>query len=46
VSTALTLFLIPTLYLILEERFPRQLREEQAEPHALPVETRAEPAIR
>src|SRR2546422_10549540 len=24
VSTALTLFLIPTLYLILEERFPRK----------------------
>lgn len=28
VSTVLTLFLIPTLYLILEERFPRRLEEE------------------
>lgn len=28
VSTFLTLFLIPTMYLILEERFPRKLEEE------------------
>jgi multidrug efflux pump subunit AcrB len=28
VSTMLTLFLIPLLYLILEERFPRSMREE------------------
>jgi multidrug efflux pump subunit AcrB len=28
VSTVLTLFLIPTLYLILEERFPRRLEED------------------
>lgn len=28
VSTVLTLFLIPLLYLILEERFPRQMREQ------------------
>ncbi len=28
VSTVLTLFLIPTLYLILEERFPRRLEDE------------------
>jgi multidrug efflux pump subunit AcrB len=46
VSTTLTLFLIPTLYLILEERFPRQLRDEQAEPAAPPAQTRAEPAFR
>ena len=29
VSTLLTLFLVPTVYLILEERFPRKLEEEQ-----------------
>jgi Cu/Ag efflux pump CusA len=46
VSTLLTLFLVPTMYMILEERFPRQLREEQAEPAALPVQTRTEPAFR
>jgi len=46
VSTALTLFLIPTLYLILEERFPRQPREEEVEPPALPVQIREEPAFR
>lgn len=28
VSTLLTLFLVPTMYLILEERFPRRLEEE------------------
>src|SRR5436853_2647668 len=33
VSTALTLFLIPTLYLILEERFPRR-PEAEASPEA------------
>ncbi|MEX5214803.1 MAG: efflux RND transporter permease subunit [Nitrospiraceae bacterium] len=31
VSTVLTLFLIPPLYLILEERFPRTMREETGE---------------
>lgn len=29
VSTLLTLFLVPTMYLILEERFPRRLTDEQ-----------------
>jgi len=29
VSTLLTLFLVPTVYVILEERFPRKLEEEQ-----------------
>ncbi|MGA6827939.1 efflux RND transporter permease subunit [Nitrospira sp. NS4] len=29
VSTLLTLFLVPTMYMILEERFPRKLDEEQ-----------------
>jgi multidrug efflux pump subunit AcrB len=29
VSTLLTLFLVPTMYLILEERFPRRLEEER-----------------
>ena len=28
VSTLLTLFLVPTMYLILEEHFPRRLEEE------------------
>lgn len=46
VSTALTLFLIPTLYLILEERFPRQLREERVEPAMPTSQTVAEPAFR
>jgi multidrug efflux pump subunit AcrB len=46
VSTLLTLFLVPTMYMILEERFPRELREEQSELAPLPVQTRAEPAFR
>jgi multidrug efflux pump subunit AcrB len=46
VSTLLTLFLVPTMYMMLEERFPRQLREEQSDPAALPVQTREEPAFR
>jgi len=46
VSTLLTLFLVPTMYMILEERFPRQLREEQSEPAVLPVQTQGEPAFR
>ena len=29
VSTLLTLFLVPTMYVILEERFPRKFNEEQ-----------------
>ena len=29
VSTLLTLFLVPTMYMILEERFPRRLEEER-----------------
>ena len=32
VSTLLTLFLVPTMYMILEERFPRKLDEEQPAP--------------
>jgi multidrug efflux pump subunit AcrB len=46
VSTLLTLFLVPTMYMILEARFPRELPEEQSEPAALPTQTRAEPAFR
>lgn len=43
VSTLLTLFLVPTMYLILEERFPRKLAEEQ--PEAMPVGTGEVPAL-
>jgi multidrug efflux pump subunit AcrB len=32
VSTALTLLLIPTLYLMLEERFPRRMEDTEASP--------------
>jgi hydrophobe/amphiphile efflux-1 (HAE1) family protein len=32
VSTALTLLLIPTLYLMLEERFPRRMEDAEASP--------------
>jgi hydrophobe/amphiphile efflux-1 (HAE1) family protein len=32
VSTALTLLLIPTLYLMLEERFPRRMQDAEASP--------------
>jgi multidrug efflux pump subunit AcrB len=35
VSTLLTLFLIPTLYMILEERFPRKPDEEMSDPGRL-----------
>lgn len=31
VSTILTVFLIPLLYVMLEERFPRTMRDEGAE---------------
>jgi multidrug efflux pump subunit AcrB len=40
VSTLLTLFLIPTVYVILEERFPRNLnvdRREQVQLNPLPL---------
>jgi hypothetical protein len=37
VSTVLTLFLIPTLYLILEERFPRK-----PDPLMEPIESNGE----
>jgi Cu/Ag efflux pump CusA len=40
VSTLLTLFLVPTMYVILEERFPRKLEHaqpEEATSHADPV---------
>jgi multidrug efflux pump subunit AcrB len=37
VSTLLTLFLIPTMYVIVEERFPRRLQEEA--PDHLPAPT-------
>jgi multidrug efflux pump subunit AcrB len=36
VSTLLTLFLVPTMYMILEERFPRSLVELQADPATAP----------
>jgi len=34
VSTVLTLFLIPTIYMILEERFPRKREDEGQIPSA------------
>jgi multidrug efflux pump subunit AcrB len=43
VSTLLTLFLVPTMYLILEERFPRKL--EEARPEPIPVEAEEVPAL-
>ncbi len=43
VSTLLTLFLVPTMYLILEERFPRKLEEERRE--EIPAEGRPAPAV-
>jgi CzcA family heavy metal efflux pump len=43
VSTLLTLFLVPTVYVILEERFPRKMENEQ--PAALPVEDATVPAL-
>ena len=36
VSTTLTLFLVPTLYVILEERFPRKVEAAQAERYTPP----------
>jgi multidrug efflux pump subunit AcrB len=42
VSTLLTLFLVPTVYMILEERFPRDLTEMQTEPApASPIQSPA-----
>jgi multidrug efflux pump subunit AcrB len=38
VSTLLTLFLVPTMYMILEERFPRKWDEESLADTALPME--------
>jgi hydrophobe/amphiphile efflux-1 (HAE1) family protein len=46
VSTILTLFLVPTIYIILEERFPRAVSKEQREPDQLPSETPLAPASR
>ncbi len=43
VSTLLTLFLVPTVYLILEERFPRKLEEVQPAP--IPIEAEEVPAL-
>ncbi|MEC4891304.1 MAG: efflux RND transporter permease subunit [Nitrospira sp.] len=37
VSTLLTLFLVPTMYMILEERFPRKFEEEQPAPATSPA---------
>ncbi|HSN04544.1 MAG TPA: efflux RND transporter permease subunit [Nitrospira sp.] len=37
VSTLLTLFLVPTMYMILEERFPRKFDEEQPAPAPSPA---------
>lgn len=44
VSTLLTLFLVPTMYLILEARFPRKLEEELGAA-VLPVESDEVPAV-
>ncbi|HEY7531148.1 MAG TPA: efflux RND transporter permease subunit, partial [Nitrospiraceae bacterium] len=46
VSTLLTLFLVPTIYLILEQRFPRELRQEQAESVVPSMQPQEEPALR
>jgi hydrophobe/amphiphile efflux-1 (HAE1) family protein len=43
VSTLLTLFLVPTMYMIFEEWFPRKFNEEQQAP--APVQTNQLPAI-
>jgi multidrug efflux pump subunit AcrB len=45
VSTLLTLFLVPTMYLILEERFPRPARAEgSTDLEEIPAETPLVPA--
>ncbi len=46
VSTLLTLFLVPTMYMILEERFPRPVAEEPQEPGRIPSEVPLAPAAR
>ena len=46
VSTMLTLFLIPTMYLMLEERFPRPATEEPTAFGGIPAETPLAPASR
>jgi hypothetical protein len=47
VSTLLTLFLVPTMYLILEERFPRRAPVEESNVlEELPGETPLVPANR
>jgi hypothetical protein len=47
VSTLLTLFLVPTMYLILEERFPRRAPVEESNLlEELPGETPLVPANR
>ncbi len=43
VSTALTLFLVPTLYTLLEERFPRKAEAAQAERYIPTVPVSEEP---
>jgi multidrug efflux pump subunit AcrB len=43
VSTLLTLFLVPTMYLILEEHFPRRLEEEMTNHGAIPSGTLSVP---
>jgi CzcA family heavy metal efflux pump len=43
VSTLLTLFLVPTMYVMLEERFPRRLADPQ--PEAVPVSASEVPAL-
>jgi hypothetical protein len=46
VSTLLTLFLVPTMYLILEERFPRRATQEPTVFEELPSEPPLVPANR
>jgi Cu/Ag efflux pump CusA len=38
VSTILTLFLVPTIYVILEERFPRHVGEASQDADWIPAE--------
>jgi len=46
VSTILTLFLVPTIYVILEERFPRHADEAPQEAGWIPKEPGQAPAGR
>jgi len=46
VSTILTLFLVPTIYVMLEERFPRHADETPQDVDRIPAEPEQAPADR